>query len=486
MTDFDVTRVAQLCQGALEGRGGDARVARVVIDSREVRDGDLFIALPGSKTHGHAHVPEALRRGAVAAIVAPGAPPLPEDLQDKALVRVKFPRKALADLARAHRRTLRCPVIAVTGSNGKSSTRELIAAALSPLGEIVQSPRSFNNDLGVPLTILAAGPDTQALVVEMGTNGRGEIRSLCGIAKPDMGVVTNVAAAHLEGLGTLEGVAREKGALAEELPEEGLLVLNGEDELVVEMAARTQARVVTYGLGEGRATVWGCRVERTPRGITVWIYGKMRLFLPVMGVHNAGGAMAAVSVALALGVAPKDIRKGLRSARLPGMRLELCRMGGVPVLMDCYNANPASLRAAADELIARGGGRRKVLVLGDMRELGPRSDAMHRESGRRLASQVDVLWCVGGEARAAYEAAVESGMHPEQVFWSPDVETALREPAISFGTDDFVLFKASRGMALERLAAGLLREDAMGARRDATAATAAAQSDEQKAGQRVS
>ena len=303
-------------------------------------------------------------------------------------MRVKFPRKALADLARAHRRTLRCPVIAVTGSNGKSSTREIIAAALSPLGEIVQSPRSFNNDLGVPLTILAAGPETQALIVEMGTNGRGEIRSLCGIAKPDMGVVTNVAAAHLEGLGTLEGVAREKGALAEALPEEGLLVLNGEDERVVEMANRTSARVVTYGIGEGRATVWGCRVERTPRGIAVWVYGKMRLFLPVIGVHNAQGAMAAVSVALALGVAPKEIRKGLRSVRLPGMRLEMKRMHGVPVLLDCYNANPESLAVAADELVARGGARRKVLVLGDMRELGPRSEALHRECGRRLAGRV--------------------------------------------------------------------------------------------------
>jgi UDP-N-acetylmuramoyl-tripeptide--D-alanyl-D-alanine ligase len=463
MIDFDVTRVAQLCQGALEGRGGDARITRVVIDSREVRDGDLFIALPGTRTHGHAHVPDALRRGAVAAIVAPGAPPLPEDLQDKALVRVKFPRKALADLARAHRRTLRCPVIAVTGSNGKSSTREIIAAALSPLGEIVQSPRSFNNELGVPLTILAAGPDTQALIVEMGTNGRGEIRSLCGIARPDMGVVTNVASAHLEGLGTLEGIAREKGALAEALPEEGLLVLNGEDERVVEMAGRTQARVVTYAIGEGRATVWGCRVERTPRGIAVWVYGKMRLFLPVMGVHNAQGAMAAVAVALALGVAPKEMRKGLRSVRLPGLRLEKRRMRGVHVLLDCYNANPESLQSATDELVARGGDRRKILILGDMRELGPRSDAMHRDCGRRLASRVDVLWCVGGEARAAYEAAVEAGMHPEQVFWSQDVETAVRQPAVTFrADDDLVLFKASRGMALEQMAEGLLGKQAVG------------------------
>ena len=456
MLDFDVTRVAQLCQGAIEGRGTDARILRVVIDSRDVREGDLFVALPGTRTHGHAHVPDALRRGAVAAIVEPGAPPLPDDLQHRVLVRVKFPRKALADLARAHRRTLTCPVIGVTGSNGKSSTRELIAAALSSLGEVVQSPRSFNNDLGVPLTVLSAGPDTQALIVEMGTSTRGEIKSLCGIARPDMGVVTNVAAAHLEGLGTLEGVAAEKAALAEALPEEGLLVLNGEDEHVVKMAERTRARVVTFGLSEGRTTVWGCRLERTPRGVAIWVYGKMRIFLPVVGAHNARNAMGAVAIALALGVAPREIRKGLRKARLPEMRLELRRMRGVPVLLDCYNANPESLRVAVDELQVRGSERRTVLVFGDMRELGPRSDALHRACGRSVSPRVDVLWCVGGEARATYEAAVEAGHDPERVFWSPDVAAALRAPPVTLGKDDLVLFKASRGMALERLAAGLL------------------------------
>jgi len=460
MLDFDVTRVAQLCQGAIEGRGTGSRVLRVVIDSRDVREGDLFVALPGTRTHGHAHVPDALRRGAVAAIVEPGAPPLPEDLQHRALVRVKFPRKALADLARAHRRTLTCQVIGVTGSNGKSSTRELIAAALSSLGDVVQSPRSFNNDLGVPLTILSAGPDTKALIVEMGSSGRGEIKNLCGIAHPDMGVITNVAAAHLEGLGTIDGIAREKGALAEALPEEGLLVLNGEDEHVVEMASRARSRVVTFGLSEGRTTVWGCRLERTPRGQAVWVYGKMRLFIPAIGAHNARNAMAAVAIALALGVAPREIRKGLRKARLPAMRLELRRMRGVPVLLDCYNANPASLSVAVDELAARGAERRKVLVLGDMRELGPQSDTMHRECGRRVSPMVDVLWCIGGEARAAYEAAVEAGHHPEQVFWSPDVDSALREPAVDLGKEDLVLFKASRGMALERLADGLLGKGA--------------------------
>ncbi len=457
MTEFDVSGVARVCQGAVEGTGVGARVERVVIDSRDVRPGDLFVALPGARTHGHVHVADALRRGAVAAIVEPGAAPLPEDLCHRALVRVKFPRKALGDLATAHRRTLQCPVIAITGSNGKSSTRKMVAAALAPLGKIVQSPKSFNNDLGVPLTILSADRDTAALVVEMGTNARGEIRGLCGIAQPDMGLIVNVAAAHLEGLVSIDGVAREKGALAEFLPEDGLLFLNADDDRVAAMSERTRARVVSYGLGENGSTIWGCRAERTPRGIAVWVYGKMRLFVPVMGLHNARSVVAAFGIALSLGVAPDAIRKALRAVRLPKLRLESRSVAGIRTLFDCYNANPASLRVAVDELDARAGERRRVLVLGDMNELGAQSTELHQQAGRDVATRVDVLWCIGPRSRAAYEGARAAGMHPEQVFWSPDVETALRHPAVRVGKRDMVLLKASRAMALERMAPALGR-----------------------------
>jgi len=457
MYEFDVARVARLCQGALEGRGDSVRIRRVVIDSREVGEGDLFVALPGTRTHGHAHVADALRRGAAAAIVEPGAAPLPDEFADRALVRVKYPRKALADLAAAHRRTLTCPVIAITGSNGKSSAREIIAAAIAPLGKVVESPRSYNNDLGLPLTVLCADADTAALVLEMGTSSRGEIRHLCEIARPDVGIITNVAPAHLEGLGSVDGVAWEKGALAAAIPEDGLLIVNGEDERCVAMVRRTSARVVTYGLGEGRATVWGSQAARTRRGVTVWLFGKMRLFLPVMGLHNARHAMAAMAVALSLGVSPHEARAQLRRLKLPRLRLERRRMAGVPMLLDCYNANPHSLRVALAELVARADERRRVLVMGDMRELGPKSESMHRGCGREIAASVDVLWCVGPESRATYEGALSAGLHPEQVFWSPDVETALREPLVELGEGDLALFKASRTLRLERLATGLAR-----------------------------
>lgn len=453
MTGFSMAEAAGLCCGRLEGRGGDARIARVQIDSREVRPGDLFLALRGRNANGTRFVADALARGAVGAIVPMDAPPLPAEYEDRAQIRVKFPRMAFADLAAAHRKRLRCPVIAITGSNGKSSTREMIAQVLAPLGPVVQSLRSFNNDLGVPHTILRADEDTAALVVEMGTSGRGEIAALCGVTRPDIGVVTNVAPAHLEGLGTIEQVAQEKGALAAALPEDGVLILNADDMRVMAMAERARTpRVVTYSLSRTTATVWGHATERTAEGVETWLYGKARLALPVVGVHNASNALAAAAVGLALGVTADEIAEGLARVRLPQLRMQQHVVGDVSFLLDCYNANPASLAAAVNELSARRDAGRRVLVVGDMCELGAASPAIHERMGRRVAGQFDVLWCVGKDARHLYEGALAAGTHPDQAFWSPTPEEAIDRPLVELVPGDHVLFKASRTLRLERLA----------------------------------
>jgi UDP-N-acetylmuramoyl-tripeptide--D-alanyl-D-alanine ligase len=457
MAMFDGAGAARVTGGALEGRGGTSPVAKVTIDSREAGTGDLFVALPGTKTNGAEFVADAMRRGAAAAIVPLDAPPLPEEFADRAQIRVKYPKKALADLAAAHRRNLTCPVIGVTGSNGKSSTREMIAKVLEPLGPVVQSIRSFNNDLGVPLTILRADENTKALVVEMGTSGRGEIEHLCAIARPNVGVVTNVAAAHLEGLGSEDGVAHEKSALPRSLPGDGFVVLNADDARVAAMAERTTARVVTYGLGRMAADVWGVGEHRTPRGMEVWLYGKMPLFLPVPGRHNVSNAMAAVAVALVHGVDPATIRVQLRGVRLPSLRMQRVAFRGVTLFLDCYNANPASLAAAVEDLSTRDAAGRRVLVVGDMLELGSRSAELHRAAGRDLAKKVDVLWCVGQEAKHTMEGALEAGLHQENAFWSPTVEHAIADAAVAPTRGDVVLVKASRGMRLERLADTLRR-----------------------------
>jgi UDP-N-acetylmuramoyl-tripeptide--D-alanyl-D-alanine ligase len=457
MPTFDVTGAARVTGGALEGRPNERPICRVTIDSREAGDGDLFVALPGTRTDGAQFVADALRRGASAAIVPLDAPPLPAEFADRSLIRVKYPKKALADLGAAHRRTLTCPVIAVTGSNGKSSTREMIAKVLEPLGPVVQSIRSFNNDLGVPLTILRADASTKALVVEMGTSARGEIAQLCGIARPNVGVVTNVGPAHLEGLGSEEGVAIEKSALPRALPGDGFVILNAEDARVAAMSSRTTARTVTYGLGAMSAEVWGVNERRTARGMEVWLFGKMPLFVPVTGRHNVSNAMAAVAVGLVHGIDPATIRIQLRGVRLPSLRMQRVAFRGITLLLDCYNANPASLAAAVEDLASRTPTGRRVLVMGDMLELGPRTAELHREAGRHAASRVDVLWCIGTASRDTMAGAIEAGLHPENVFWSPTVEHAMDDPLVAPTRGDVVLVKASRGMRLERLAETLRR-----------------------------
>ena len=457
MSSFDVTGAARVTGGALEGLAATRALARVVIDSREAGQGDLFVALPGSKADGASFDADAMARGAAAAIVPLDAPGLPAGFEDRALIRVKYPKKALADLGAAHRRTLRCPVIAVTGSNGKSSTREMIAKVLEPLGPVVQSIRSFNNELGVPLTILRADASTAALVVEMGTSGRGEIAQLCGIARPDVAVVTNVAAAHLEGLGSEEGVAEEKGALPRSIPGDGYVILNADDPRVSAMAARTTARVITYGVQGRTADVWGAEPRRTPRGVEIFLYGKMPLFLPVPGRHNASNALAAVAVGLVHGIAPAAIRTQLRGVRLPSLRMQRVAFRGITLLLDCYNANPASLAAGVDELVERPAQGRRILVAGDMLELGPRSEAFHREAGRRIGARVDALWCVGQSARHLLEGALEAGLPQESAFWSATVDEAIAAPRVCPRRGDVALLKASRGMRLERLADTLRR-----------------------------
>jgi UDP-N-acetylmuramoyl-tripeptide--D-alanyl-D-alanine ligase len=457
MAKFAVAGAARVTGGALEGSGGGRTIARVTIDSREAGEGDLFVALPGTKANGTDFVADAMRRGAAVAIVPIDAPPLPPEFADRAQIRVKYTDKALADLAAAHRRTLKCPVIGITGSNGKSSTREMIAKVLEPLGPVVQSIRSFNNALGVPLTILRADEKTAALIVEIGTSGRGEIAHLCGIARPNVGVVTNVGPAHLEGLGSEEGVAAEKCALPRSIPGDGYVVLNANDARVAAMAERTMGRVVTYGLGEMSADVWATGEHRTPRGMEMWLYGKMPLFLPVPGRHNVSNAMAAVALGMIHGIDPATIRVQLRGVRLPSLRMQRVAFRGVTLFLDCYNANPASLAAAVEDLSTRTATGRRILVAGDMLELGSRSAELHRAAGRDLAKRVDVLWCVGQASHETLEGALEGGLHPENAFWSPTVEHAIAEAAVAPTRGDVVLVKASRGMRLERLADTLRR-----------------------------
>ncbi len=433
------------------------------IDTRSLEPGDLFFALPGEKADGHRFLAAAREGGAAAAVVKRGHP-LDGD-GGLPLLRVDDPADALRRLAAHVRSGLTATVVAVTGSNGKTTTKEMIGAVAATLGPTVRSEKSFNNHLGVPLSIIRAGSSTRTLVLEIGTSHPGEIALLAALARPRIAVVTNIGEAHLGHFGSLRAIAEEKAALLSALPEDGTAVVNANDEFAPLLAVRSRGRVCTFGrLDEPRegedgvdVDVWGTAVRRTqrPRGVSFHLYGKMRFAVPMQGVHNVSNALAALSVGFLLGADPRAMREALRTVEAPRLRLQRERAGGVVLVDDTYNANPASVAAAIEELAATVTDGRRVLVLGDMGELGEHSASHHRRLGRRAAGCVDVLWTVGPAARAAAEGALDAGMPRSRIVLSSSVEEALERTPFLPDPGDVVLLKASRAVALDRLAASL-------------------------------
>jgi UDP-N-acetylmuramoyl-tripeptide--D-alanyl-D-alanine ligase len=426
------------------GPGRDAGVAvieSVAIDSRRLAPGSLFVAVRAERD-GHQFVPAAAQSGAVAALVdrrwvRPDGFALPAIVVDDTL-------DALTGLGRAARSRLAGEVVGVTGSVGKTSTKDLAAAALAAGVATTASERSFNNELGVPLTLANAPEGTRVAVVEMGARGPGHIRNLCAVARPTVGVVTAVAAAHTETFGSLEGVARAKGELVEALPADGSAVLNADDPRVAAMAGRTAASVITYSaLGAAGADVVAERVELgedlRARFVVRSPWGAAEVRLEARGGHQVANALAAVVVAVRCGVAVEAACAALGSAPMSPWRMELHRTGsGVTVLNDAYNANPASM-AAALRALAVLPARRRVAVLGEMAELGPRAGDEHRAIAE-LAERLGVV--MFAVATGAY------GVPP-----LADVDVAAATLAGILQPGDAVLVKASRVAGLERIAA---------------------------------
>ena len=429
--------------GATRGRlvGPDLVVRGAAIDSRLVTGGELFVPVVAERD-GHDFVPAALAAGAVAYLSArpvdDGGPPT-----GVAAVEVGDTVVALADLGRLARGRLPDRVVGVTGSVGKTSVKDLLAGALGARWSTVASAGSFNNELGVPLTLLAAGEATEALVVEMGARGRGHIAGLCEIARPTVGIVTAVAAAHTAMFGSLDEVAAAKGELVEALDPSGVAVLNADDPRVTAMAGRTEARVIRYGSGPGadvRAEGAGLDGELRPHFRLVSPWGTADVVLAVRGEHMVGNALAAAAAALACDVPVEAVAAALGKAELSHWRMELVRLpSGARVLNDAYNANPASV-AAALRALARLDARRRVAVLGLMAELGDQSDAEHRAVGA-LARDLGIE--VIAVDAPAYGGTEVAGL---------DEAVAALGP---LGEGDAVLLKASRVVGLERLVARL-------------------------------
>lgn len=439
-------------------------VRGVTIDSRTARPGDLFVAIRGETVDGHQFVGDAIGRGATAALVRRGgAESWPA--RGAAIVAVSDTVVALGRLARFWRAMLplELQVVGITGSVGKSSTKELAYALFGGSRRVAKSPRSFNNELGLPLSVLAIPPDAEVALLEMGTYGPGELASLATIAQPHIAAVTNVGPSHLERMGSLAGIAAAKAELVAALPDWGVAVLNADDPLVLDMASRTMARALTYGQSE-RASLRATAVRSYGAGGIGFALSYQGQTLdvgrvPLLGVHHVYTALTGVAIALAAGLTLEAAIAGLRQARTPFRATMVPGVNGSILLDDSYNASPVSAHAAL-AILAEVPAKRRIAVLGDMLELGAYEEAGHREVGRAVARIADELLTIGPRARTIGEEARRGGMAAERVHELQEkgaltnvLRTLLRE-------GDVALIKGSRGLAMETVVAALREPDA--------------------------
>jgi UDP-N-acetylmuramoyl-tripeptide--D-alanyl-D-alanine ligase len=445
------SEIARRCRGEVVAGDADALARSFAFDSRIVGDGACFIALQGNRD-GHDFVADALLSGASVAIVQ-RVPDLARVGAGQALVRVADPQSALHALARSVRDERDdLDVIAVTGSSGKTSTKDMLLAAFSTTGAVYANPDSFNNEVGLPLTLLGIDASTRYVVTEMGARFAGNIRDLCDIARPSVGIVTNVGLAHSEHLGGPEGVARVKAELVEALPPRGLAVLNADDDWASWMAQRAPCPVLTVGeRTDADVRITDVRVSDDLRANCR--VGDLDIEVPLRGAHQVHNAALAVAVARHFEIAAEDVVLGLAAARGSRWRMELGHTSsGIAVLNDAYNANPASMEAAVRALAHLPVDGRRIAVLGEMRELGAHAAAAHRAIGELVADlHIDMLVGVGNGGAAIAGAA--RGVDSVVVADAPAALDAAVERA---RPGDAVLVKASRAVGLEVVAENLL------------------------------
>jgi UDP-N-acetylmuramoyl-tripeptide--D-alanyl-D-alanine ligase len=445
--------LGSLLQRQIEG--ATARFREVTVDSRRAGAGDLFVALPGERTDGHAFVGDAVARGARGVIVRQ----LPDDFPaGVAAFVVPDALLALQRLAAGRRDRRHAKVVGITGSVGKTTTKEITSAVLASHYRVLKNEANYNNEIGLPLTLLKLTERHQRAVLEMGMYALGEIRTLCEIARPQIGVVMNVGPSHLERLGSLEAIAAAKAELPESLPPDGFAVFNGDDPIVRSMADRTRAQPILYGTA-GDADVRASDIEsRGLDGVSFrlhWRGASVPVATSLPGRHIVSNALAAAAVGLADGLSLNDVASALHDARVP-LRIQVHRApNGATILDDTYNASPASVTAALD-LLAEIPGRR-IAVLGDMAELGGASDEGHRAVGRRASETADVIHAVGDQAALIAEAA-RAGGHRDVHHW-PSKEAAAEAIGGDLRPDDVVLLKASRAIELETLVGDLEERD---------------------------
>lgn len=467
---FQIHEVVQITGGTLLKGDGEKKIEFIHFDSREIREGSLFVALTGGTRDGHLFLSDAAEKGAVAALISNGDLVSNMETGDMALILVEDTLKAFQTLASDHRNRLNIPVIAITGSNGKTTTKDMVAHVLGQKFNVFKTYKNFNNHLGVPLSLLQIKPEHEAAVLEMGMNHYGEIDLLASLARPTIGVITNVNDAHIEFFGTRENIARAKGELLPHVDREGFVLLNGDDPVVVNL----------HHLFSGKVYYFSVEASGSPRGeslpepdiragnitfyeggtrFEVWMDGEsFELEMPLFGLHNVANALPAIWIGLSNGLSRDEIQQALATLKISAMRFEVSRgPQGSVLINDAYNASPASMKEAIKTFMNVYPDRDKVLVLGDMFELGAQSDDLHGEVGvfiENLAEQ-------NGKRPEVLVTVGEHSVHIHRAYRGSKQHFSSKEEAVSFLnkylTPQYaLLFKASRGMELEKMVHVLL------------------------------
>jgi UDP-N-acetylmuramoyl-tripeptide--D-alanyl-D-alanine ligase len=454
LEELSIREVIQAIKGRALGGDVESGVTGVSTDTRALRPGDLFIALAGDQSNGHAYVRHALEMGAGGIVVSDEAA-VPAACR-AAAIHVDDTLWALGDLAAYYRNKFDVKVVGVTGSVGKTTTKEMLASILALKWSVLKNELNFNNEIGVPATLFNLDRGHEVAVIEMAMRGFGEIRRLAQIARPSVGVITNVGISHIERLGSQGAIANAKSELLSELPPDGLAVLNMEDGYYPILKDRFAGRTISFGSCKG-ADVMGARIKVGKDGRYTFVImiegGAIEVRLPSIGYHNVYNALSAAAAAVGMGVDLYTIRDGLQSFSQPAMRMELMEAAsGCAVLNDSYNANPASMLAALKTLHSLAGYSRKIAVLGDMLELGDYASKAHRDIGHAVvANGVDMLVAVGDLGQEIAAGARDAGLADAAIrIYADSLEAALSLKG-QVADGDVLLVKGSRGMRMEEI-----------------------------------
>ena len=448
MKELTLKQIADWCGGKVSARFEHLRVSRMQSDSRKVRSGDLFVALKGAKADGHDFAETAINHGAVAALVSR---PISEKLPS---IEVEDTLRAYGEIAAGYRKLTGVKVVGITGSVGKTTTKEMTASVLEAVYHTAKTEGNHNNNLGLPMTIMDMPENTEVAVLEMGMNHSGEMEYLSDIARPDLAIITNIGTMHIEHLGTREGILQAKLEIMRGMPDDGAGVFNGDEPLLWNIRAIGKHKKYYYGIENHACDVTATDIVELDDGVRFVLHGfgqQFELFVPMLGRHAVYNALAATTVGLLLGVKPEQIQARFSSFHNTGMRQKIYVKNGVTIIEDCYNAGPESTEAALDVLAGIKTDGRRIAVLGDMLELGNRSAAEHYRIGRLAVGKADLLLTYGEHSVRTLTGAITGGMNPKNTDHFDTHEDMAHMLKMRVSEGDVVLFKGSRGMRMEKV-----------------------------------